>query len=61
LSTNINVRVTPEEKDMAEKLARYLHAQGKIEKPTISDAMRAALYFMVGELLKAIEAERYSR
>ena len=30
-----------------------------IEKPTLSDAMRATLWFTVGQLLEAIEADRY--
>ena len=59
MPTSINVRVTENEKDMAEKLANYLHGLGKIEKPTLSDAMRASLHFTVNELLKAIEIERY--
>jgi len=59
VATSINVRVTDEEKDMAERLASYLFEVGKIEKPTLSDAMRASLRFTVNELLKAIEVERY--
>jgi len=59
VSESINVRVTSEEKDMAEKLANYLFKLGKIEKPTLSDAMRVSLRFTVNELLKAIETERY--
>ena len=59
MATSINVRVTDEEKDMAERLASYLFEVGKIEKPTLSDAMRASLRFTVNELLKAIEVERY--
>jgi len=59
LTTSINVRVTEEEKELAEKLAKYLHKVGKIQEPTLSEAMRACLYFTVNEILKAIEAERY--
>ena len=59
LPTSINVRVSDEEKAMAEKLAKYLFKLGKIEKETLSDAMRLSLRFTVGELLKAIEADRY--
>jgi len=59
VSESINVRVTGEEKEMAEKLANYLFKLGKIEKPTLSDAMRVSLRFTVNELLKAIETERY--
>jgi len=59
VATSINVRVTDEERDMAERLASYLFKVGKIEKPTLSDAMRASLRFTVNELLKAIEVERY--
>lgn len=56
----MNIRVTDEEKNLAEKLAVYLHKVGKIEKPTMSDAMRLCLKFTVGEVFKGIEAERYS-
>jgi len=55
----VAVRVTPEEKELIEKLANYLYKLGKIEKANISDAMRVCLHFTVNELLKAIEAERY--
>lgn len=59
MSTSINVRVSDEEKEMAEKLAEYLFKVGKIEKATLSDAMRVSLHFTVNEILKAVEAERY--
>jgi len=59
LPTSINVRVTDEEKELAEKLAIYLHKLGKIENPTLSDAMRVSLHFTVNEILKAVEVERY--
>ncbi|MEM1868571.1 MAG: hypothetical protein QXU90_00455 [Acidilobaceae archaeon] len=55
----IEVRVTVEEKEMVEKLANYLYKVGKIKEPTISEAVRACIYFTVNEILKAIEAERY--
>jgi len=55
----IEVRVTVEEKEMVEKLANYLYKAGKIKEPTISEAVRACIYFTVNEILKAIEAERY--
>ena len=57
--SSINVRVSNEEKDMAEKLANYLFKVGKIKTPTMSDAMRVSLRYTVNELLKAIESERY--
>ena len=44
---------------MAENLANYLFKVGKIEKATMSDAMRVSLHFTVNEILKDIEAERY--
>ena len=59
MSSSINVRVTSEEKDMAEKLANYLFKVGKIEKATMSDAMRVSLHFTIKEILKAVEMERY--
>ncbi len=55
----ISVRVTDEEKELIESLAKYLHKLGRIKEPTISEAMRACLHFTVNELLKAIETERY--
>lgn len=57
--SSINVRVSEAEKDMAEKLAEYLFKVGKIEKATLSDAMRVSLHFTVNEILKAVEAERF--
>lgn len=59
LSESINIRVTAEEKDMAAKLALYLHKKGKIPKSSLSDALRMSLHFTVNEILKAIEVERY--
>ncbi|MEM0261765.1 MAG: hypothetical protein QXN17_03825 [Nitrososphaerota archaeon] len=59
-TTIISIRVTEEEKKVIEILAQYLYKQGKIREPTIGDTMRACLYFMVNEILKAIEAERYA-
>lgn len=60
-AAHVSVRLTPEEREVLEVLAKYLHKHRKIASPTISDALRACLYFTVNELLKAIEAERYSR
>jgi len=51
--------VTAREKEMATKLAEYLHKAGKITKPSLSDALRMTLHFTVNEILKAIEVERY--
>lgn len=56
----ITVRITEEERELIEKLANYLHKLGKIREPTVSEAIRACIYFTVNEILKAIEAERYS-
>ena len=61
MSTSINVRVTEEERNMAEKLAEYLFKVGKIDDPTLSNAVRVSLRFTVGEILKAVEVERYAR
>ena len=61
MSESITVRVTPEEKEMAEKLAKYLVKVGKLEEPTISSVVRMSIRFTVGEILKAVEAERYGR
>jgi len=55
----VTVKLTAEEREMLEKLAVYLHKLGKIDAPTMSDALRVCLHFTVNEILKAIEAERY--
>jgi len=57
----VYVRLTPDEREMLEKLANYLHKLGKIESPTLSDTLRVCLHFTVNEILKAIEAERYAK
>jgi len=59
LSESINIRVTGQEKEMATKLAQYLHKVGKIQKASLSDALRMSLHFTVNEIMKAIEVERY--
>ena len=46
----MNVRVSDQKKDMAEKLAKFLHKVGKIEKSTLSDLMRLSPRFTVGEI-----------
>lgn len=56
----VQVRLTEEEKELVEKLAVYLHKLGKIREPSMSEAIRACIYFTVNEILKAIEAERYA-
>ena len=61
MSESITVRVTMDEKNMAEKLAGYLFKAGKVDEPTISNAVRLSIRFTVGEILKAIEVERYGR
>lgn len=60
MPTTINVRVSEKEKNKAEKLAKYLHKLGLIEKATLSDAMRKSLQFTINEVVKSIERERYS-
>ncbi len=60
-TTVVGVRLTNEEKELVEALAKYLHKLGKIKEPTISDAIRVCIYFTVNEILKAIEAERFAR
>ena len=55
----VYVRLTPDEREMLEKLANYLYKLGKLESPTLSDTMRLCLHFTVNEILKAIEADRY--
>jgi len=55
----IKVRLTAEEKDAIKKLAKYLHAAGKIDEPSISNAVRLSFRFTLNEVLKSLEAERY--
>ena len=57
----VSIRLTVEEKRLAEKLARFLKSAGKIEEATISSALRVSLIFTVTEILKDIERRRYSR
>ncbi|MEM1710356.1 MAG: hypothetical protein QW820_05655 [Sulfolobales archaeon] len=58
--TTVTVKMTEEEKELVEKLANYLYKLGKIKEPTISNTIRACIYFTVNEILKALEAERYA-
>lgn len=60
MSTKIDIRVTEKEKNLVEKLANYLYKAGKIEKETLSDAMRLCLHYTCGEIFKGIEADRYA-
>ena len=59
--SNINVRVTEEEKNMAEDLRVYLFVMGKIKSNTLSDAIRCSIHFTTNEILKTIERDRYVR
>jgi len=59
-TTVVSTRLTQEERDLLEALAKYLYRLGKIREPSASEALRACLHFTVNELLKAIEAERYA-
>lgn len=59
MSEVVSVRVSPEEKDLAEKLGNYLYKVGKLDQPTISNVLRLALHFMTNEILKGIESERF--
>lgn len=57
----ISIRMTSEERRMAESLARFLKQSGKLEEATISGALRVSLLFTVSEILKDIERRRYSK
>ncbi|MEM0067652.1 MAG: hypothetical protein QW632_04420 [Ignisphaera sp.] len=59
MSVVVSVRMTQEERELLEALAEYLYKLGKIREQSISEALRACLYFTANEILKAIEAERY--
>jgi len=54
----LKVRVTPEEREVIEKLAEYLYKVGKIERKSINETVRLAVRFTVNEILKALEVER---
>ena len=56
---NVNVRMTPEEKETAKELANYLYKAGRIESNSMSEALRMCLRFTINEILKAIETERF--
>ncbi|MEM2191261.1 MAG: hypothetical protein QXG39_09990 [Candidatus Aenigmatarchaeota archaeon] len=58
-SSVISVRLSANEREILEKLAKYLHVTKKIEEPNISDTIRFCIYFTLNEILKAIEVERY--
>lgn len=60
MSVVVSTRLSEEERELLEVLAKYLHKVGKIGEPTLSEALRACLHFTVNELLKAIEVERYA-
>jgi hypothetical protein len=51
--------VTAREKETAARLAQLLYKEGKMTRPSLSDALRMTLHFTVNEILKAIEVERY--
>jgi len=55
----VEIRCSPKEKLMAEKLASYLHAAGKIDQPTVSGAFRMGLYYLFHDVLQEIERDRY--
>ncbi|MEM4667377.1 MAG: hypothetical protein QW498_08770 [Thermofilum sp.] len=54
----VSTRLTEKEKRMLEILAQYLYRLGKIDQPTVSDALRACFYFTMNEVLKMIERDR---
>lgn len=59
-TVNVHIRLTKEEAEALDKLAKYLHLRGKIARATRSEAMRLCLRYTLFEILKAIERERYS-
>jgi hypothetical protein len=60
VATPTTIRLTAEERELAEKLGNYLHKVGRLDTPSISNVLRLALHFMTNEILKGIEAERYA-
>ncbi len=57
----VSVRMSDRERLILEKLTQYLYKAGKIQDPSMSEAMRLCLYFTAQEVGKAIEAERYGQ
>lgn len=55
----VTVRLTKAEKDTAEELGKYLFKVGKLDAPSIAGALRLSLRYMVNEIAKSIERERY--
>ena len=47
-------------REVLEELTKYLYLLGKIPSRTLSDAMRYCLHFTLREIVKSIEAERFS-
>jgi len=61
-SHTLSVRVTPEERETIERLARYLYTTGRIKGNTASDAVRFAVFKVVVPLvLKEIEERRFGQ
>lgn len=58
-SQPVYVRLKPEEREVLEKLTKYLYLLGKIPSQTMSDTLRYCLYFTLKEIVKSVEAERY--
>lgn len=56
----VTIRLTKAEKDTAEELSKYLHEEGKLDEASIAGAFRLALRYMVNELAKSFERERYA-
>ncbi|MFQ6075877.1 MAG: hypothetical protein ACE5Z5_07060 [Candidatus Bathyarchaeia archaeon] len=55
----ITIRVSAEEKNLAKKLAEYLHKAGKLDDDSIASGFRISLRYTVNEILKSVEVERY--
>lgn len=53
-------RISAKEKELLEKMAKYLHKTGRIQSDTISDVTRYALFYVLAQLVfKEIEERRY--
>jgi len=55
----VNVRMTPKEAQMLDKIALYLKEEGRLEENTRSHAVRYLIYAFRNIIHKEIEQRRY--
>ena len=55
----VSARVTPEEKETCQKIAKVLYTKKLIGNETISEAIRWMVHYTSGTLIKSIELKRF--